>query len=54
MYDSDLRFFAGYHERVCAVLRAYIAAEIRNKTDLTLEESQQTAANYTGRTVSSP
>lgn len=25
IYDSDVRFFAGYHERICAVIRHFIA-----------------------------
>lgn len=54
IYDSDMRFFAGYHERVCAVIRRFIAEEIKNKTDLNEMESFEIANMYIGRTIASP
>ncbi|KAL4475070.1 hypothetical protein ABPG74_001766 [Tetrahymena malaccensis] len=54
VYDSDMRFFAGYHERICSVIRKFIQEELRNKTELSDTECLEIANNYAGRTVASP
>lgn len=44
IYDSDMRFFAGYHERLSALVRKYITEELRHKADM-LEQDARDLAN---------